>query len=182
MSAEEAAKPGEQRIEVGGGTVVYTQPLQVGYTLRREEFELLCEGEIDAEDKRWRDVCLGIAVAVLMGFLSVVVAVDWQQDASRKSWRVWIVTVILGAGTLAAFGLFFYLLNRLKGRTKSSGYQRTKEKIHSFCLGCIIKFDTEYINAVKELVEKGIIKKTIDQEWIDYLKKCNSYVPLKTLK
>lgn len=52
-----------------------------------------------------------------------------------------------------------------------------KEKMHSFCLGCIIKFDKEYIDAVRELVDKGIIKKTTDQEWIDYLKKCNSFVP-----
>ena len=52
-----------------------------------------------------------------------------------------------------------------------------REKIHSFCFGCIIQFETEYRDSVKELVEKGIIKKTRDLEWIDYLKKCNSYVP-----
>lgn len=52
-----------------------------------------------------------------------------------------------------------------------------REKIHSFCFGCIIKFETEYRDAVKELVEEGIIIKTGDQEWIDYLKRCNSYVP-----
>ncbi len=51
------------------------------------------------------------------------------------------------------------------------------EKIHSFCFGCIIRFETDYRDAVRELVEKGIIKKTNDQEWIDYLKRCNSFVP-----
>lgn len=51
------------------------------------------------------------------------------------------------------------------------------ERIHSFCFGCIVQFGADYQDAVRELVEKGIIKKTQDQEWIDYLKICNSYVP-----
>jgi hypothetical protein len=56
------------------------------------------------------------------------------------------------------------------------------EKIHSFCFGCIIQFETDYREAVRELEEKGIIKRTRDQEWIDYLKKCNSYVPEKPIQ
>jgi hypothetical protein len=60
----------------------------------------------------------------------------------------------------------------------ANGISPTEEEdIHSFCFGCIVKFDIEYKDAVKELVEEGIIKKTGDQEWVDYLKRCNSYVP-----
>ncbi len=60
----------------------------------------------------------------------------------------------------------------------ANGVPPTKrERIHSFCLGCITNFGTEYSTAVRELIGEGIIKKTRDQEWIDYLKKCNSYVP-----
>ena len=51
------------------------------------------------------------------------------------------------------------------------------EKMHSFCLGCITWFKEDYENAVRELVEEGIIKKTSDNEWMDYLKRCNSFLP-----
>jgi hypothetical protein len=132
MSAEEIAKITEQRIDVGGGTVVTIQPKEMGYTLRREEFDLLCEGEIDGDDKRWRDVCFATSMTAFIGLLSVAVAVDWANEATRKSWVVWAVTVILLAGMLASFGVFCYLLKRVKGHTNSSGYQRTRAKIRNF--------------------------------------------------
>lgn len=79
--------------------------------------------------------------------------------------------------TLLELGIHPHPFNTLIYEAANGVPPAEREKIHSFCLGCIIKFETEYRDAVKELVEKGIIKKTGDQEWIDYLKKCNSYVP-----
>jgi hypothetical protein len=79
--------------------------------------------------------------------------------------------------TLLELGIQPHPFNSLIYEAANGVPPTAKEKIHSFCFGCIIKFETEYHDAVKELVEKGIIKKTRDQEWIDYLKKCNSYVP-----
>lgn len=79
--------------------------------------------------------------------------------------------------TLLELGVHPHPFNTLIYEAANGVPPTAKEKIHSFCFGCIIRFETEYREAVKELVEKGIIKKTRDQEWIDYLKKCNSYVP-----
>ncbi|MFQ6120848.1 MAG: hypothetical protein ACE5KE_13325 [Methanosarcinales archaeon] len=52
-----------------------------------------------------------------------------------------------------------------------------KERIHDFCLGCIVNFGEDYKQATLELLNDGIIEKTQDKEWIDYLKKCGSFVP-----
>ncbi len=79
--------------------------------------------------------------------------------------------------TLLELGIPPHPFNMLIYEAANGTSPITRERIHSFCFGCIIQFGAEYHDAVKELVEKGIIKKTGDQDWIDYLKKCNSYVP-----
>jgi hypothetical protein len=79
--------------------------------------------------------------------------------------------------TLLELGIPTHPFNTLIYEAANGVSPTAGEKIHNFCLGCITYFGEEYRDAVKELVEKGIIKKTTDQEWIDYLKRCNSYVP-----
>jgi hypothetical protein len=79
--------------------------------------------------------------------------------------------------TLLELGIHPHPFNTLIYEAANGIAPTAREKIHSFCFGCIVRFDTEYRDAVKELIEKGIIKKTKDQEWIGYLKRCNSYVP-----
>ncbi len=79
--------------------------------------------------------------------------------------------------TLLELGIPPHPFNTLIYEAANGMLPTAREKIHGFCLGCIIKFETEYGDAVRELLKEGIIKKTRDQEWIDYLKKCNSFVP-----
>ncbi len=79
--------------------------------------------------------------------------------------------------TLLELGIPTHPFNTLIYEAANGESPTAREKIHSFCIGCITRFGEEYRDSVRELVEKGIIKKTSDQEWIDYLKRCNSFVP-----
>ncbi len=79
--------------------------------------------------------------------------------------------------TLLELGIPTHPFNTLIYEAANGEPPTAREKIHGFCIGCITRFGEEYHDAVKELVEKGIIKKTSDREWIDYLKRCNSFVP-----
>jgi hypothetical protein len=71
--------PQEAKIGVGGEVVVPTQPEQIGYALRHEEFEILSEGDVLGKDERWRDVWLAIAITAFVGLLAVVPSVDWDR-------------------------------------------------------------------------------------------------------
>src|SRR5574337_575317 len=60
--------------------------------------------------------------------------------------------------TLLELGIQPHPFNTLIYEAANGAPPTEREKIHSFCFGCIIRFETEYRDAVKELVEEGIIK------------------------
>lgn len=119
----------EVRIAVGGGLVVPTQPEEVGYPLRREIFDLLCEGESARKDERARDVCISISATSLLSLCTLLVTVDWESMQPFKNWLGFLLVILLVAVFLATTGLSYFFHRRVGQHPESSGYARVKQKI-----------------------------------------------------
>jgi hypothetical protein len=57
--------------QAGAGLIVAKLPDEVGVPVRRDQFEILCEGGI-AEARASRDLCLGILFGTMAGILGVM--------------------------------------------------------------------------------------------------------------
>ncbi len=81
MSPEEPARnqsgqPQELKLDAGGRVVILSQPEELGYPMRREEFEILCEGEAHAKDKEWRNILIALAASGMIGLLGQIATTE----------------------------------------------------------------------------------------------------------
>jgi len=61
----------------GGSLVAFPRPDEVVVSLRREEFDILCEGGV-SEEKASRDLYIGIGCGALVGLAGVLATTDWD--------------------------------------------------------------------------------------------------------
>ncbi len=115
-----------------GEVVVVGQPEEVAYPLRREQFDMLCEGEALTNDARWRDVSLSVSVAALMGLMAQIMTLDWNHALGTGEKMVLILTGILAVLFLSSSVLFVYVCIRVRRQITKSGYARIKAKIEHY--------------------------------------------------
>lgn len=115
--------------QVGGGLAVPTQPSEMAYPLRRDQFELLCEAETINDDKRWRDGALGFFAAAVAGFIGLLATLDWDSTFTNKHWPTVIFTGALGVLTLTSAVIFIYFLFRVRRKHETGGFSRVKSQI-----------------------------------------------------
>jgi hypothetical protein len=136
MTPEEAAKsetaPKEAlRVSAGGGLVIAPQPEESCYPLRREEFDILCGGEVTQDDARWRDVLIGVSATALAGLLGLAYTSDWDRAFSSRSWGPFIVIIIFATAFLATGCMARYLHYKVRRHKEASSHSRTRSKIEA---------------------------------------------------
>lgn len=119
----------EPIVSVGRGLVVLAQPEEVAYPLRREEFDMLCEGEGCTRDERWRDVLIAVAVTALVGLCALVLTVDWGQALVSWKWVALVVVLVQAVLFVSGAVISIFLHLRVRRQAASSGYARVKSKI-----------------------------------------------------
>lgn len=128
----DTGQPQEVRVAVGGTVVVPTQPEEVGYPLRRAEFDILCEGENANKDERWRDVCIGVCATALMSLFALFATADWARILTSKAWVALTLSVVLLVIFVSSFVVSLILHSRVKRQALSSGYSRLKTRIENY--------------------------------------------------
>ncbi len=122
----------EPTVSVGGGVVVSAQPEEVAYPLRREEFDMLCEGEGCTRDERWRDVLIAVAATALVGLCALVLTVDWRQAIVSWKWVAFIIVLVQAVLFVSGTVISIFLHLRVRRQAASSGYARVKSKIDRY--------------------------------------------------
>jgi hypothetical protein len=82
----ESEQPVASRGYNAGGLVAYPRPDEIVVPLRREEFDILCEGGV-SEEKSNRDLYIGGFFGALAGLAGVLATTDW--DTTWKPERRW---------------------------------------------------------------------------------------------
>jgi hypothetical protein len=119
----------ELPVQVGGALAVPTQPTEMAYPLRRDEFDLLCETETINEDKRWRDISIAFFAAAFAGLIGLIGSIDWDSTFKNQHWTPLVHTSILGVVTLSSFVIFIIQQIKIRKKPVSSGYVRIKARI-----------------------------------------------------
>jgi hypothetical protein len=102
---------------VGGGTIIEEAPPERAYPLKRLEYMNLCQGEQATGDERWRDVCIGVSAASLLGLIAILATVDLNKIGGFS-----LVMCFLEALTFVAslLGVLFFHKRAGKAKTTSS--------------------------------------------------------------
>ena len=137
MSPEEPAREPEARaqgprLDAGGRIVILSQPEELGYPIRREEFEILCEGEVHAKDKEWRNILIGITATAGLALLEQIATTEWGRALELKKWLVFMAVFVEALVFLSSIVISVYLHFRVRRRAVPSGYVRMKQKISTY--------------------------------------------------
>jgi hypothetical protein len=106
--------------QAGGGMIVSKLPDEPGVPVRRDQFDILCEGGV-AEARASRDVCLGILGAALAGIIGVLATTEWDsvwKPDRRWPFIFWVVVLLImvsGSGV----GALIYEIRRRTTKTNS---------------------------------------------------------------
>jgi hypothetical protein len=109
--------------------VVPPRPDEVGFPLRQDEYETLCEGEL-SEARANRDLSFGIFVGACVGLCGVLATTDWStiwQPEKRwpfLAWSVVLLTITVASGIAAI--IYHWRLRRTR---TNSPYSRLTKKI-----------------------------------------------------
>ncbi len=108
--------------------IVTEQPAERVFPLRREQFDLLCEGETMRQE-------FGLSVATFIssavGLIGLLATVDWSTAFAQKKLGPFVWTGLLAAAVLAS-GVVGGLAHRRGSGKDRSGYSRVKSKILEF--------------------------------------------------
>ncbi len=115
---------GSASYKAGGGLMVSKLPDEVGVPVRRDQFEVLCEGGI-AEARASRDLCLGIFVGVVAGLAGVFATIEWDSiwAPGRRGWFAFSVAILLVMASGSGVGALIYEIRR-RTTTTNSPYSR----------------------------------------------------------
>lgn len=116
---------------VGGTMVVPPQPDEPVFPLRREQFDLLCEGEV-TEQRSVRDVCVATFTSGFVGFLGLLATIDWDSAITQRRKGPFVWSVILAVIVFASAVTGLVAQWRLTRTGTSSGYSRCKGRILDF--------------------------------------------------
>lgn len=121
-----------KRVAIGGTSVVPTQPDELVYPLRRETFDILCEGEATNENQRCRDLSISVCATSLFGLIALFANADPKNLNFKDS--PWGFSLLLISGTvfLASGTLSIFFGRRSFKNPASSSYARAKKRILDF--------------------------------------------------
>jgi hypothetical protein len=132
--------------KAGGGLLVQPLPDEIGVPVRRDQFEILCEGGV-GEARANRDLCLGIFFGTVAGLSGVLATTEWTTIwAPERRWGFlfWVaILFLMTAGSAVGAGIHWL---RLRRTTKDSPYSRLKTRL--------LKMYEAKEAAVPEAVEK----------------------------
>ncbi len=125
------ANPLPQPYQVGS-VVTNPRPNDFGFPMRKDEFEILCEGEI-SEARAGRDLYIGSCVGGVVGLVGVLATTDWAtiwQPERRVAFVVWggILLIIVAA---SATGACIHQ-RRLTRTLRTSPYSRLRSIISTY--------------------------------------------------
>lgn len=129
---ETQSKTQEPRISVGGEVVVPTQPQEVAYPLRREIFDILCEGESAKSDERWRDVAISVFATSVLSLITILATVDWDRIHPVKNKLGFLLFLLIAAITLSSLFMVIFFNRRVFGQKPPSVYARVKGNIEKW--------------------------------------------------
>jgi hypothetical protein len=104
------------------------QPAELVFPLRREQFDLLCEGETMQQEL---GLCIATFITSVGGLIGLLATIDWTAAFAQKKvfpfvWTALFAVVALASGLVGGLA---YTRSSGKGR---SGYSRVKAKIAEF--------------------------------------------------
>jgi hypothetical protein len=113
----------------GGGLVVYKLADEVGVPVRRDQFDILCEGGI-AEARASRDLCWGIFFGAVVGIIGILATTEWDsvwKPERRGSFIFWVASLlIMASGSGVGVVIYWVRLWRTRG---NSSYSRLVERL-----------------------------------------------------
>jgi hypothetical protein len=113
----------------GAGLVVSRLPDEVGVAVRRDQFDILCEGGI-GEARASRDLCLGIFFGAVIGIGGVLATTEWDnvwKPEHRGSFILWgVILLIMVSGSGVGAIIYGVRLWRTRG---NSAYSRLVERL-----------------------------------------------------
>ena len=116
-----------------GGIVARSRGEEIGYTLTKDEFQTLSEGEI-SEARAGRDLCIGAFIAGGIGFLACLLNNDWDNffkpDHPHMLYLcITAVHILIVGGS----GVGWIVYQSRMDRTKSnSPYSRLKKRLEDW--------------------------------------------------
>ena len=115
--------------KAGGALVVQPLPDEIGVPVRRDQFDILCEGGI-GEARASRDLCLGIFFGALAGLAGVLATTEWSTiwaPERRGGFLFWVAILFLMTAGSAVGACVHWV--RLWRTTKDSSYSRLKDRL-----------------------------------------------------
>lgn len=112
--------------------VVPPRPNELGFALRHEEFQILCEGAL-GDARASRDLWWGILIGAAFGLAGVFATTDWKtiwQPDKRGVFLFCVVLLVVGASASAMAALIYH--RRLKKTRKDSAYARLRVTIETW--------------------------------------------------
>lgn len=128
------AKPdatAQRQLYHASSLVVPPRPDEFGFSLREDEFKILCEGEL-SEARAGRDLSIGCFIASLAGLVGAFATTDWAiiwQEGHRGAFLFFAVLALLV--TVSAQGIYIYQ-RRLNKTRSDSTYSRLRKRIDDF--------------------------------------------------
>ncbi len=115
-----------------GSTVVPPSSAEIAFALREDQFQTLCEGEMNT-DKASRDLCIGLLAGAVVGFVGVLASTDWEtiwKPERRVPFLFWSgFLLVIASGSLIGTIICW---KRLYRTGKNSSYARLKSRIEGF--------------------------------------------------
>jgi len=109
--------------------VVSPRPDEVGFPLREDEFQILCEGEV-THARASRDLYIGACIGALVGLVSVLATTDWTtiwQPQRRVRFLVFLL-ILCSIGAASAIGICIHQ-SRVTRTRNNSPYSRLQKRI-----------------------------------------------------
>jgi hypothetical protein len=109
--------------------VVNPRPDEVGFPLREDEFQILCDGNI-SEARANRDLCIGAFVGAVLGLAGLFASTDWGTIWQQQHTRWFLVSFIFLLLIVGGCGAGWWIFQRALTRTTSdSPYSRLRKRI-----------------------------------------------------
>jgi hypothetical protein len=109
--------------------VVAPRPDEMGFPLREDEFQTLCDGS-SSDAKSGMYLCIGLFVSAVVGVISLFENADWASFWASKRGMLLAyfgVELVIAAASLAGLVICGYRLGK-----PNTPYSRLKKKIESY--------------------------------------------------
>jgi len=107
----------------GGSLVAFPRPDEIVVPLRRDEFDILCEGGANGE-KASRDLCVGIGATAAVGLVGVLATIDWKNvwQPGNRGWFIFFLLLFSMAttGSFVGAGIFHAREKKTRGNSPFS--------------------------------------------------------------